>query len=84
MLQKTQKRTHLAVLKRANGSCRAVSEFDVKHGDVSAAAQCAAGQSVTLPLLQRRHPASSPPPARLPVCLVPVQNHTNPAEINKH
>lgn len=42
--------TYLAVLKGANGSCRAVSEFDMKNWDVTAAAQFTAGQSVTLTL----------------------------------
>lgn len=55
-----KKITHLAVLKGANGSCRAVSEFDMKNRDVTAAAQFTAGQPVTMFLLQRRHPAVNP------------------------
>lgn len=43
--------THLAVLEGINGCCRAVSEFYVKNWDVTAAAQFAAGQPVTLVLL---------------------------------
>lgn len=39
------------MLKGTNGSCRAVSEFDMKNRDFTAAAQFAAGQSVTLVLL---------------------------------
>lgn len=58
-----KKKTYLAVLKGANGSCRAVSEFDMKNRDVAAAAQFTAGQPVTLVLLQRRHLAAIP---RLP------------------
>lgn len=46
-------------MKGANGSCRAVSEFNMKNRDVTAAVQFTAGQSVTLVLLQRRHPASN-------------------------
>lgn len=61
----SEKTAYLAVLNRADGSCRAVGEFDVKNRDVAAAAQPPAGQSVTPALLQRRHAACrSPLPGR--------------------
>lgn len=46
-----KKITHLAVLIGANGSSRAVSEFDVNNRDVTSAAQFTTGQTVRLVLL---------------------------------
>lgn len=48
----------------ADGSRRAVSEFDVKNGDVPAV-QFAAVESVTPVLLQQRHPAADTRPPGL-------------------
>lgn len=53
---KQTEKYYLGVPEVINGSCRAVSQFDVKNRDVLAAAQFA-GQSVTAVLPQNRHPA---------------------------
>lgn len=66
---------YLVVLKGANGSCRAVSEFDMKNRDV-AATQFATGQSVTLFFLEHRHPTKTSS------CLAHGEIHTT--NINTH
>lgn len=54
--RKQTQKYYLAVPEAINGSCRAVSQLDVKNRNILAAAQFA-GQSVTAVLPQRRHPA---------------------------
>lgn len=51
---------YLAALIAFKRSQCAVSEFDVKDGDIATVAHSSTGQSVALLLLQRRHLATVP------------------------
>lgn len=60
MSQRRNGPVYLAALVALERLQRAVSEFDVKDGDIATVAHSATGQSVALLLLQRRHLATVP------------------------
>lgn len=60
MSRKRNGPVYLAALVALERLQRAVSEFDVKDGDIATVAHSSTGQSVALLLLQRRHLATVP------------------------